>query len=103
MSRFGWQKYKIFKKNNLIRKLPAYANNCAYPSRLHIWVTTCTKLASCRHSNYNFSMLQSNEPTRALLFAVGREPIDASHALLNLLCHVSQDNTVIIVNGSGIA
>ena len=43
------------------------------------------------------------EPTRALLFAIGREPTKASHAVLNLLCHVSQDNIVIIVNGSEIA
>lgn len=56
-----------------------------------------------RHSNYNFSMLQPYDPTRALLFAVGRESTKASHVLLNLLCHVSQDNIVMIVNGSEIA
>ena len=48
-------------------------------------------------------MLQPYDPTRALLFAVGRESTKASHVLLNLLCHVSRDDIVIIVNGSVIA
>ncbi len=54
------------------------------------------QVKNCCHSNYKFSMLQSYEPIRALLFAV------ASQTLLDL-CNVSQDNIVIIVNGSEIA
>ena len=55
------------------------------------------------HSDYNFSMLQPYDLTRALLFAVGRESTKSSHVPLNLLCHVSQDTIVMIVNGSEIA
>ena len=45
-------------------------------------------------------MLHSYEPTRTLLFVVGKEPTKASQAVLDLLCHVSQDNIVAMVNGS---